>query len=228
MKTINLAPYIDHTLLASNATREQIKTLCQEAVTHHFRAVCVNSCYVVDCVEFLKNSDVIVATVVGFSSGSQLSSVKAFEARQAVESGAMEVDMVLANWALFSGDDEEVLADILEVQKAVKKANPEAILKVIIETSLLNEEQKIRATKIVSESKAEFIKTSTGFHGGGASLEDVALMKKYGGDHLNIKASGGIRDAQFARELIEAGASRLGTSSGVKLVTTGDAQGGAY
>lgn len=228
MKNLNLAPYIDHTLLSPQASRSQIQELCREALEHQFAAVCVSSAYVAECVQQLKNSAVKVATVVGFSSGSQLSAAKAYEASLAVGAGALEVDMVLANWALASGEAQHVLEDILAVKRSVKEVNENAIVKVIIETSLLNLDQKKLAIQIVNDSGVEFIKTSTGFHGGGATLEDIVLMRKLSGPHLSIKASGGIRDAQFALELIAAGATRLGTSSGVKLVTSGVTDSKAY
>lgn len=209
-----IASYIDHTLLAPTATKDAIKSLCEEAVTYHFASVCVHGSYTSMCAKLLEGSNVKVCTVVGFPLGSSSSESKAFEAEQAIRDGSDEIDMVLNIGRLLSGDNEYVLHDI----KRVKEACKERVLKVIIETALLNEEQKRVASEIVKESGADYIKTSTGFSHGGATVEDVELMKSIVGEKIGVKAAGGIRSYQKALQMIEAGASRLGTSSGVAII----------
>lgn len=211
----NIASMIDHTILKPEASKSDIEKLCKEAKEYKFKAVCVNPFYVSLCKELLKGTDVKIATVIGFPLGANTKEVKAFEAKDAISNGADEVDMVINIGALKDGDLETVKEDIDEVVR-VSKASVK--VKVIIETALLNKEEKIKACELVMHSEADFVKTSTGFSSGGATLEDVELMKSIVKDNIQIKASGGIRDLQTARDMIEKGASRLGTSSGVKIV----------
>lgn len=205
---------IDHTILKAEATKESVKSICQEAMEYKFAAVCVNPFYVKYCKELLKSSNVKVATVIGFPLGANTSDVKAFETKNAIDNGADEVDMVINIGALKSKDYSTVKEDI---QAVVEAARDKAMVKVIIETSLLNREEKIKACELAMEAGADFVKTSTGFSTGGASVEDVKLMKEVVGDKLGIKASGGIRDLETANKMIAAGANRLGASSGVKI-----------
>ncbi|WP_353094091.1 deoxyribose-phosphate aldolase [Tissierella praeacuta] len=210
----NILGMIDHTMLKPESTKESIEELCKEAIECKFAAVCVNPYYVKFCKDILKDSGVKVATVIGFPLGANTKEVKAFETMNSIENGADEVDMVINIGALKAKDYKVVREDIEEV---VKASNNRAIVKVIIETCLLTEEEKIKACEIVMEAKADFVKTSTGFSTGGATIEDVKLMKSVVGDKLKVKASGGVRDIDSAKKMIEAGANRLGTSSGVKI-----------
>ncbi|MFD2612726.1 deoxyribose-phosphate aldolase [Paenibacillus gansuensis] len=221
--TQSLSRYIDHTLLKPEATRADLEKLCKEALEHHFYSVCVNSQWVSLCAELLKGSDVSVCTVVGFPLGASTSETKAYEAAKAAEQGAAEVDMVLAVGSLISGDYDYVREDIRNVVQAVEGR---AIVKVILETGLLNNEQKRMASKLSEEAGAHFIKTSTGFGKGGATVEDIRLMRSSVSDKVGVKASGGVRDLETAHAMIEAGANRLGTSSGVALVQGGNSTGG--
>ena len=209
-----LASYIDHTLLKPEASREQIRAVCNEAKQYHFASVCVNSCWVPLIVEELKGSGVSVCCVIGFPLGASLSSVKAFEAREAVAAGAQEIDMVINVGAVKSGGWELVKEDIV----AVNAAKGTAKLKVIIETCLLTDEEKVRVCQIAKEAGADFVKTSTGFSTGGATVHDVELMRKTVGPEMGVKASGGVRTLADALAMIEAGASRLGASAGVKII----------
>ena len=209
-----LASYIDHTLLKPEASREQIRAVCNEAKQYHFASVCVNSCWVPLIAEELKGSGVSVCCVIGFPLGASLSSVKAFEAREAVAAGAQEIDMVVNIGAVKSGDWELVREDIA----AVNAAKGTAKLKVIIETCLLTDEEKVRVCQIAKEVGADFVKTSTGFSTGGATVHDVELMRKTVGPEMGVKASGGVRTLADALAMIEAGASRLGASAGVKII----------
>lgn len=218
----NLASYIDHTLLKPDATVAQIRRLCDEAMEHGFFSVCVNTSYVPLCKELLKHSAVKVCAVVGFPLGAMSTEVKSFETAWAVKNGADEIDMVLAIGALKSGSAAVVEDDIAAVVAAASGTT----VKVIIETSLLSHEEKVTACLLSKSAKAHFVKTSTGFGGGGATVEDVRLMKDVVGDSLKVKASGGIKDVATAEALIAAGASRLGTSSGVQLVQNQAAKGG--
>ena len=199
----------DHTILKADAGVEAVKKICEEAMEYGFMSVCVNGYYTSYVAEMLKGSDVKVCTVVGFPLGQMSTRAKAMEAKFAVEDGAGEVDMVINVGALKDGNYDVVLNDI----KEVKAACGEALLKVIIETCLLTEEEKIKACELSKEAGADFVKTSTGFSTGGATAEDVALMRKTVGDEMGVKASGGIRDKETARKMVEAGASRLGTSA---------------
>ena len=209
-----LASYIDHTLLKPEASREQIRAVCEEAKQYHFASVCVNPCWVPLIAEELKDSGVSVCCVIGFPLGASLSSVKAFEAREAVAAGAQEIDMVINIGAVKSGGWELVREDIA----AVNAAKGTAKLKVIIETCLLTDEEKVRVCQIAKEAGADFVKTSTGFSTGGATVHDVELMRKTVGPEMGVKASGGVRTLADALAMIEAGASRLGASAGVKII----------
>lgn len=203
----------DHTILKADATREMVERVCREAREHHFMSVCVNSYYTGFVADELQGSDVRVCTVVGFPLGQMSTKAKAAETRIAVEDGTDEIDMVINVGALKGGDDAVVFEDI----RAVRKACEGKVLKVIIETCLLNEEEKVRACRLAMEAKADFVKTSTGFSTGGATKEDVALMRKTVGDTMGVKASGGIRDKEKAVEMLEAGADRLGTSATIAI-----------
>ena len=211
---MGLETYIDHTLLKPNATKEQIETLCKEAREHHFASVCVNSYYVPLANTLLKDSGVTVCCVVGFPLGAMSTQGKAFETKQAVQDGAGEVDMVLNIGALIDQDYEAVLQDIRAV---ASQAHPKALLKVIIETCLLNDEQKVKACQLAVEAGADFVKTSTGFSTGGDTVHDVELMKRAVNGRAKVKASGGVRTYEDAMNMIQAGADRIGTSNGVKI-----------
>ena len=211
---MKLNKYIDHTLLKADATKEQITKLCNEAKEYDFASVCVNTSYVPLCKELLKDSDVNVCCVVGFPLGAMDIVSKAFEAKTAVTNGAKEVDMVINIGKLKDKDYDYVTNDIKEVVLASKPA----IVKVIIETCLLTDEEKVEACKCAMKANAEFVKTSTGFSTNGATVEDVALMKKTVGDTCKVKAAGGIRSYEDAMKMIEAGADRLGCSAGIKIM----------
>lgn len=206
--------YFDHTLLKPEATAQDIKTICKEAIRYGFASVCVNPCYVAKAKEMLRGTDVKVCTVVGFPLGASETEVKVFEAQTAIERGADEIDMVLSVGALKDGDDAMVQEEIRRI-KAVCEGR---ILKVIIETCLLSREEKIRACRLCVAAGADYIKTSTGFSTGGATKEDVRLMKQEAAGRAKIKAAGGIRDLEGARRMIEAGADRIGTSRTVAIV----------
>ncbi len=211
----SIAKMIDHTLLKPEATKEQITKLCEEAAEHGFMSVCVNPAWVKLSSELLAGTDVKVCTVIGFPLGASASETKAFETKQAIEDGATEVDMVINIGALKSGDAETVKTDIQAVTAAAKG---KALTKVIIETSLLTDEEKVTACELSVEAGADYVKTSTGFNGGGATPEDIALMRKTVGPDLGVKASGGVRSAEDAQAMIEAGATRIGASSGIQIV----------
>ncbi|NLV76252.1 MAG: deoxyribose-phosphate aldolase [Tissierellia bacterium] len=212
---MKIASMIDHTLLKPNATGEMIDKLCKEAKEYEFAAVCVNPYYVSRAKKYLDGTKVKVATVIGFPLGANTKEVKALETKDAIKNGADEVDMVINIGALKSGEYDIVRDDIRAV---VESAKGKAIVKVIIETCLLTDEEKIKACKLAKEAGADFVKTSTGFSTGGATIEDVKLMKDTVGDSLKIKASGGIRDYETAKAMVEAGASRIGASSSIKIV----------
>ncbi len=209
----NIASYIDHTLLKPVATKADILKLCEEAKQYHFASVCVNPCWVSLCAEILKDTGVNVCTVIGFPLGANTSEIKAAEAALAIKQGANEVDMVINIGALKEGNTDYVYNDIL----AVRKASEGKILKVIIETSYLTEEEKRTVCKLAAKAGADFVKTSTGFSSSGATVQDVKLMKEASG--IKVKASGGVRTKEDALNMIEAGASRLGASAGVKIVS---------
>ena len=212
-----LARMIDHTLLKPDATPDQIERLCAEAREYGFAAVCVNPVYVRLCAAELAGTDVAVCTVVGFPLGANTTHIKVAEALRAIEDGAREVDMVMQIGLLKAGDSDAVRRDIEEVARAVHDRG--AILKVIIETALLTDDEKVTASKIIRDAGADFVKTSTGFGPGGAKVEDVALIRRTVGPEMGVKAAGGIRTYEDALAMIEAGATRIGASAGVKIVT---------
>ncbi len=205
---------IDHTILKATATRADIERLCDEAIEHNFASVCVNTCWVPLCAERLANSEVEVCCVVGFPLGAMATDPKAYEARWAVDNGADEVDMVLNVGWLLAGEDDAVRADIAAVVEAAQGR----CVKVILETCYLNDEQIERACRLSVEAHATFVKTSTGFGTGGATVHDVALMAKAVNGAAKVKASGGIHTAEEAAAMVEAGADRIGTSSGIAIV----------
>ncbi|MGB1286653.1 MAG: deoxyribose-phosphate aldolase [Aggregatilineales bacterium] len=211
----SVASLIDHTLLKPDAMARQIERLCFEAKEFEFASVCVNSIFVSLAAEMLKDSPVKVCTVVGFPLGASLTSVKSYEARQAIEQGATEVDMVLPIGLLKSRDTLAVFNDITEV--AAVCHDRDVLCKVILETALLTDEEKVVACQIVKRAGADFVKTSTGFGGGGATVDDVALMRGVVGEGVGVKASGGVRDLESAQKIIEAGANRIGASAGVAI-----------
>jgi deoxyribose-phosphate aldolase len=216
-----LASIIDHTLLKPDATRDEIERLCREAAQFCFASVCVNPYWVPVCRELLRGSGVKVCTVVGFPSGAHLPDIKAAEAHRAVEQGAEEIDMVINIGALKSRDYALVEQDIRGVVRAVSR---DTIVKVILETSLLTRDEKIMGSSLAKAAGADFVKTSTGFAGGGATVEDVQLMRETVGPEIGVKASGGIRTQEDAKAMVAAGATRLGASAGVKIVR-GEADG---
>jgi deoxyribose-phosphate aldolase len=212
----DLAGMIDHTLLKPDATDGEIKKLCEEARTHHFASVCVNPAFVKLCAQLLRHTDVLVCTVVGFPLGATTPAVKAFEARKAIREGAREVDMVINVGALKSGDYDLVQRDIDEVVTASHEGG--AICKVIIEAALLTDEEKVAACILAKKARADFVKTSTGFASGGATLRDVAIMRATVGPEMGVKAAGGIRTYLDAVGMIQAGATRIGASAGVRIL----------
>ncbi|MBS4460972.1 MULTISPECIES: deoxyribose-phosphate aldolase [unclassified Facklamia] len=211
-----LAKYIDHTLLKADATAAQIAVLCSEAAQYDFMSVCVNPTWVKTAAEALKNTDVKVCTVIGFPLGANTSTLKAFEAKEAVELGADEVDMVINIGAAKAGNWDLVQDDIRAVVEAVPT---EVIVKVIIETCLLTDEEKVKACQAAVAAGADFVKTSTGFSTGGATVEDIRLMRKTVGADLGVKASGGVSTTAEAEAMIAAGATRIGASKGIAIVT---------
>lgn len=214
---------IDHTLLKSNSTQAQIDTLIDEAIEYEFASVCVNPTWVSYAKQRLQNSPVKVCTVIGFPLGASTSEVKAFETANAVENGADEIDMVINIGAAKDGRFDEVQSDIA----AVVQASGGKLVKVIIETCLLTDDEKIKACKAAMAAGADFVKTSTGFSTGGAMVSDVALMRQTVGSDLGVKASGGARSLEDVKQLVEAGANRIGTSSGVAIVK-GESSDGNY
>jgi deoxyribose-phosphate aldolase len=212
----HLASMIDHTLLKPEATRAQVEQLCDEAKQHGFASVCVNPTHVRLCAQRLKGSPVKVCTVVGFPLGATLPEVKAFETQQALEAGATEIDMVINIGALKSQDNDLVARDMAVVVHAAHAAH--ALVKVIIEAALLTDDEKITACRLAQSAGADFVKTSTGFGPGGATVEDVALMRRVVGSTMGIKAAGGIRTLADAQKMIAAGATRIGASASVKMM----------
>lgn len=217
----NMNKYIDHTLLKADATEGEVKVLCEEAKEYDFMSVCVNSSWVKKSAEILKGTDVKVCTVVGFPLGAASTEAKVFEAEQAVRDGATEIDMVINVGQLKSGNTDFVKEDIAAVVNATKC---EALTKVIIETALLTDEEKVKVCELSKEAGADFVKTSTGFSTGGATIEDVKLMRETVGPDIGVKASGGVRDFESAIKFIEAGATRIGASSGIDIVKGAEAQ----
>ncbi|MDR6579922.1 MULTISPECIES: deoxyribose-phosphate aldolase [Pseudomonas] len=221
---LSLAAYIDHTLLTADASQASLRQLCDEARLYGFKSVCVNSANVPLAAECLRGSAALVCAVVGFPLGAGLSAAKACEAQLAIQAGAREIDMVLNIGWLKDGLLDQVRDDIAQVLEACG----EVPLKVILETGLLNDEQKIKACEVCRELNVGFVKTSTGFGHGGATLEDVRLMRKVVGAAIGVKASGGVRDLATAQAMIEAGATRLGSSSGIAIVNGASAVADAY
>jgi deoxyribose-phosphate aldolase len=219
-----LARYIDHTLLKPDAGPAGLDKLCQEALEHRFHSVCVNTGWAAHAAGKLRGSGVALCCTVGFPLGAMTSAAKAFEAREALRAGAVEVDMVINVGRLKAGDARFVEDDIRAVRRAARRG---AILKVIIETALLTEPEKVSACELAVKAGADFVKTCTGFSGGGATVEDVTLMRRVVGSGIGVKASGGIRTYEAALALIRAGATRLGTQSGVAIVAGGKPE-GAY
>ncbi|MEW8979166.1 MAG: deoxyribose-phosphate aldolase [Symbiobacterium sp.] len=215
MTRAQLAKMIDHTLLKPDATEAQIRQLCAEGREYGFMSVCVNPYWVPFCAELLKGTDVKVCTTIGFPLGANRSEIKAVEAEDAVARGAREVDMVINVGALKSGRLDVVRNDIRAVVEAVAG---EALVKVILETGLLTDEEKVTACRLAQEAGADFVKTSTGFGYGGATVADVALMRRTVGPEMGVKASGGVRDTATALAMIEAGATRIGASAGVAIL----------
>lgn len=219
---MDFAKMIDHTILKPEATKDDVKRLCQEAAEYGFYSVCVNSSFVYYCAQLLKDSDVKVCTVVGFPLGAMSTDGKVGETLTAIEDGAEEIDMVLHIGMVKSQDWDYVREDIAAVVEAAKGR---AIVKVIIETCLLTDDEKVRVCKICKETGADFVKTSTGFSTGGATAEDVTLMRKTVGPVMGVKASGGIRTAAKAKMMADAGADRLGTSAGIAILKERDKEG---
>jgi len=213
---MQLNQLIDHTLLKPTATPEDIESLCKEAIAHQFIAVCIPPSYLKHAKSVLKDSNVKLATVIGFPLGAMTTEAKVFEAKDALANGADEIDMVINIGMLKGGDTKYIESEITEIKNTIGSK----ILKVIIETCYLTDAEKEAACKAAFNAKADFVKTSTGFGTGGATFDDVKLMKKIAGDKMQIKASGGIKDRETAIKYIELGVSRLGTSSGIKLITS--------
>jgi deoxyribose-phosphate aldolase len=222
MPQAQLAAYIDHTLLKPEATESQFAQLCDEAVTYKFKSVCVNSSWVPYVAKRLRGTGIIICSVIGFPLGGMDTRSKAFEARSAIENGATELDMVINVGALKSGNLKLVEEDIRAIKRACRSTT---ILKVILETGLLSESEKVLACEISKKAGADFVKTSTGFSGSGATVEDIALMRRVVGPAMGVKASGGIRTFDQAIALINAGASRLGCGSSVAVVTGAESKG---
>ena len=220
---MKLNKYIDHTLLKPDASQEQIMNLIEEATEHDFASVCVNPTWVAFAAQALKGTDVKVCTVIGFPLGANTPEVKAFEAEDAIQNGADEIDMVINIGALKSQDYELVEKDIRAVVEAAKGT----LVKVIIETCLLTDDEKVKACQIAQKAGADFVKTSTGFSTGGATVADVALLRKTVGPNMGVKASGGARSYEDALAFIKAGATRIGASSGVAIME-GDVANGDY
>ncbi len=211
----DLARLIDHTLLKPDATAEQVRQLCAEARQYHFHSVCVNPIFVALAQRELADSEVTVCSVIAFPFGATTTAAKAAETRQAVADGAGEIDMVIAIGALKGGDHDYVRRDIAEVKQACGLS----LLKTIIETCLLTDDEKVKACLLAKEAGADFVKTSTGYGGGGATVEDVALMRRTVGPTMGVKASGGIRSLAQALAMVQAGATRIGASSGIAMIT---------
>ncbi len=212
---MNYNKLIDHTILKPDASIEDVEKLCMEAKQFDFMSVCVNPSFIPLCVKLLKDSDVKVCTVIGFPLGATLKDVKVYETREAVEEGADEIDMVINVSQLKAGNDEYVYQEIKDIRNACKGK----VLKVILETCLLSDEEIVRASELSVKAGADFVKTSTGFSSGGATVHAVSLMRKTVGDRCGVKASGGIRTYDDLVNMVEAGATRIGTSSGPKLLS---------
>lgn len=213
-----MAKMIDHTLLKAVGTPEEVTQLCREALEYEFASVCVNPYHVPMAKKLLEGSDVLVCTVIGFPLGANSTAVKAFEAEEAVRAGAKEVDMVINIGLLKAGRQDKVLNDIRAVVEKTTAVDKDAVVKVIIETCYLTDEEKIIACNLSKEAGAHYVKTSTGFGTGGATVEDIALMRKAVGPQMGVKASGGIKNARQAVDMVEAGATRIGASAGMSIV----------
>lgn len=211
---MGLNKYIDHTILKATASSADVQKLCAEAIEHEFYSVCVNGCYVADAKHLLQGTNVKVAAVVGFPLGAMTTAAKVFEAKEAVENGASEIDMVINIAKLKDGEFEFVENEIRQIKEAIG----DNVLKVIIETCYLTDEEKVKACELSLVAKADFVKTSTGFGTDGATYEDVKLMKSVVGDNAKVKASGGVRDKETAQKYVDLGVERLGTSSGIEIV----------
>lgn len=215
----NIAQYIDHTLLKPDATKESIKQLIEEAKRYHFKSVCIHPSWVKFCAKKLKQTNIEICTVVGFPLGAQTIETKVFEAKEAIDNGATEIDMVINIGRLKSKDDEYIERELEALIKVVKNR---AVLKVIMETALLTKEEKIKILKFAKKYQVDFVKTSTGFAPRGATVEDIRLMKEIVSPDVFIKASGGIRTLKDAKQMIEAGATRIGASASVAIVEAKD------
>ncbi|MGY4707416.1 deoxyribose-phosphate aldolase [Candidatus Bipolaricaulota sp. J31] len=215
---MEIARYIDHTVLGPATSTEDVRRVCEEAKAYGFYAVCIPPTYVALAKELLRDTGVRVCTVAGFPHGQHVPEVKAFEAKTAVDDGADEVDMVVNVAALKAGDYAAVLRDIRTVREEIDKAPRRVVLKVILECALLSDEEKVAGAILAKAAGADFVKTSTGFGPGGATVEDVALLRRAVGEGMGIKAAGGIRDYETAVRMIEAGATRIGASRGVQIV----------
>ncbi|MBF0713999.1 deoxyribose-phosphate aldolase [Gemella sp. GH3] len=211
---MSINKYIDHTVLKATTTKEEIKNLCEEAKKYNFFSVCVNGSNVKECSQLLAGTEVKVAAVIGFPLGAMTTTSKVFEAKEAIDNGASEIDMVINVARLKDGDYSYVENEI----RAIKEAIGDNVLKVIIETCYLTDSEKVKACELSLNAKADFVKTSTGFGSGGATFEDVKLMKDVVGNNAKVKASGGVRDKETAEKYIELGAERLGTSSGIAII----------
>jgi deoxyribose-phosphate aldolase len=218
----SVAAMIDHTLLKPDATKSEIETLCREAREFGFASVCVNSTWVATCARLVRGSPVAVCSVVGFPLGATTADTKQYETRRAIFDGAREIDMVINVGALKSGDLHLVESDIRAVTSACRESN--VLSKVIIETALLTDDEKVTACTLAKAAAADFVKTSTGFGPGGATAEDVALMRRVVGDDMGIKASGGVRTLEGVKAMVAAGATRIGASAGVRIVQQSQGQ----
>lgn len=216
MRAEAIASLIDHTILKPETTAAQVRKLCEEALRYKFASACVNPVFVPLVAEMLRGSSVKVCTVAGFPLGATTTDAKVFEAQEAMQHGAQEIDMVMNVGALKSGDDAAVEEDIRRVADACHRGS--AICKVILENCLLTDEEKVRACKIAVRAGADYVKTSTGFNAGGATVDDIALMRATVGPKIGVKASGGIRTLEDLQRMVAAGANRIGTSSGIKIM----------
>lgn len=225
MRPENIAAFIDHTILKPETTSAQVRQLCEEALQYKFASACVNPFFVPLVVELMRGSTVKVCSVAGFPLGATTTDAKVFEAQEAIQHGAHEIDMVMNIGALKSGEDASVEDDIRRVADACHRGH--AICKVILENCLLTDAEKIRACKIAVHAGVDYVKTSTGFNAGGATVDDVALMRATVGPKIGVKASGGIRTLEDVQKMVAAGATRIGTSSGVKIIQQAQAAGAA-
>lgn len=214
----HIAKLIDHTLLKASATEEEVKLLCEEAKTYQFATVCINPCYIPQVAHLLQDTGVGITTVVGFPLGAMTSASKAFETKEAVQAGATDVDMVINIGAMKDKKYDYILHDIKSVVEAAKEINKDIVVKVILETCLLTKEEIVKACELSVQAGADYVKTSTGFSTGGATVEDITLMRKTVGPDIGVKASGGVRSYEDAKAVIEAGATRIGASASVAIV----------